>query len=142
MQYAIEIDADKHYAKIRAWGPASMEEMRNLSIDLIARPSWHAGMGVLMDLTELETAHLSRADIRSMAESTVDFNEAMGDGKGALVVSGDLLYGLARMWSLYAEDRVTTNNRVFRSMREAREWLLGEADAGGKEGKPGDDSRG
>ncbi len=129
MQFSLEFESEGNYATARVWGPASLEEMRQLSEALIAQPSWRRGMALILDGREMETEHLSRSDIQAMAESTLDFNEAMGDGKGAIVVSGDLAFGLARMWNAYNEDRITTRNRVFRSMDEAMCWIREESDA-------------
>jgi hypothetical protein len=136
MQLSIEFDPESRYVLIRAWDKATPEDMRNMSIALTSHPSWRAGMNALMDARELETGHLKGADIQAMVNSAAQFNDRMGGGKGAIVVSEDLAYGLARMWGAHAENRLTTRNRVFRSMEEAIRWLVGPSDEDG-EGEAG-----
>jgi hypothetical protein len=51
------------------------------------------------------------------------FRKGPGGGKVALVVSGDLEYGLARMYDLLSEYQIDRELMVFKDYDEALRWI-------------------
>jgi hypothetical protein len=74
----------------------------------------------LVDFTHATTAELSADDIRKLVERRVFWPGS----RRAFLVSGDLLFGLARMFEMLRESAGDGGIRVFRSLDDALEWIL------------------
>jgi len=73
-----------------------------------------------VDFTHTTTAALSADDIRKLAERRVFWPCS----RRAFLVSGDLLFGLARMFEMLRENAGDEGIRVFRRLDDALEWIL------------------
>ena len=75
----------------------------------------------LWDLREAQFT-LSGADIGEMARVVRDVGESPGSGRLAIVATGDLPYGLVRMYTVFV-DETNVETHAFRDMDQAIEWL-------------------
>ena len=86
------------------------------------------GLNLLSDTRGCTTA-IDWWQIRSVAALAREHEPAWGHSKWATVVSGDLIYGLARMYTAFASQRNVVN-RVFRDVDPALAWLKSGTDIG------------
>ncbi len=114
---------DSNIVVIEAIGEYSMEEFRTTLLDSLNDSQRPASSFLLIDLTQsVSIYNRSSEDIKTMAR----FVASQGDrfnNRIAMVGPNDLPYGMMRMGSAGSERR-GIEARVFRSLAEARKWLL------------------
>lgn len=130
MDYEIRIEPTTGCAVIRAHGPASAEAFERLSGELAVHPGWKRGSDVLIDATEVELAAMATGEVQRLVNFARGFHRHWGDARVAIVTSGVLAFGLARMWESQVADQVEARNRIFKSIEEARAWLNREIGSG------------
>jgi hypothetical protein len=86
-------------------------EQRNRDLD---RPELIDARGATTDLTA--------AQVRQLAQRAADMLRLVELGPTAIVTTDDVLYGMARMYSVLAEG-VGATAEVFRDMESATKWL-------------------
>jgi len=74
----------------------------------------------LMDLTQVTEYALTEDDLHKLAQRRV-FSE---ESRRAIVVDGDLGYGLSRMFGMLRENAGELGIRIFRNRDEALDWVL------------------
>jgi hypothetical protein len=88
---------------------------------------YHTGEPTKLAIWDFSSADLTRLDIellKPLAETGKEGYRRRPGRKTALVVPSDLAYGMALMWSALIElEDLPVENRAFRSMKEAKEWL-------------------
>ena len=93
---------------------------------MLAHPDFRPDMNVMWDfrgITNLKD-QFSSADIQQIASMTVDhLQQREKKYRLALVAERDLLFGFSRMFAAYTGE-LPMDLRVFRSLDEARAWLL------------------
>ncbi len=78
----------------------------------------------IWDFSEAAPANLTHEQLQSLAEFGKKCAERRKGGKTALVVPHDLSFGLGRIWESLTEiESFEVENRAFRSMEKARNWL-------------------
>jgi hypothetical protein len=116
MPVTYEIDASRSLVICRAWGTLSGEDIIGHYSDLSVDPAFHPMFQQLGDLREVTAVTATTADLKTAARMRVF---APGRRR-ALVAESDQAYGVARMFSSFAEFQ---GIGVFRSMDEAERWL-------------------
>ena len=84
-------------------------------------------LDVLLDLTKM-TSLPESGQIRLVADTLSGLREKTSWGACAVVAKQDVLFGMSRMFGVYAEP-VFTRVHVFRERDEAKRWLAGGAPA-------------
>ena len=79
-----------------------------------------------MDFTHTTKVELSAEDVRKLAERRVFWPCS----RRAILVGGDLLFDLARMFEMLRENSGDEGIRVFRRLDDALDWILGRKVAG------------
>lgn len=130
MEYEIRIDPETGCAAIRVHGPAEAGAFERLSEELAGHPDWKRGSDVLIDARDVELAAMATGEVQRLVNFARGFHRHWGDARVAIVTSGVLAFGLARMWESQVADRVEARNCIFKSIDEARAWLGGS-------GRPG-----
>ena len=78
---------------------------------------------VLIDFTKATWAGISNLDFRNNISKARKYSRK--GTRNAFVFSKDVDYGPGRMFEVYVEiEQFDTTIRVFRTMKEANEWLL------------------
>ncbi len=91
---------------------------------ILAHVDFRSGMPCLWDSRDTTNiGDLSGSDIRQIGVIMAANASRRGSGKTAVVVSGDLGFGMARMYELVTEGDRANTFRVFRDMEQARTWL-------------------
>jgi len=116
-----------HLALVVAAGPITDDDVAGLERELLARLDRPSRYDLLIDATQA-TPEVAFPELKRMARRFAGLTRS-GLGRVAVVASQDLTYGLARAYSAYAEQDGLEAG-VFRTEREARDWL-GGADGGG-----------
>ena len=112
------LDATRAVVLRRAWGALTDAESTDLYRKLQADPAFDASFCQLCDLRELTEIEATAPSLRALARIKVFDPSA----KRAFVAPDDLHFGLARMLQVFAEQEGSEVG-VFRTMREAEEWL-------------------
>ena len=79
---------------------------------------------VLCDLTQATIADLTTGEIEEVIKLISQHVAARGGGKAAIIASGDVDYGLARMFGTFVEIAgLPMKVKVFRTREIATQWL-------------------
>jgi hypothetical protein len=119
--FTYEIDEDRDFLSIVASGRITTEEALATYDAIVAEPSFNPGMKILSDHRELETV-LPIAFVRAWISRIEEAGKLFRGTRAALVESGTVRYGMARMASILTEP-TSIEMRVFRDIDEARRWL-------------------
>ena len=88
--------------------------------NLRKHPDFDPGFSQLVDLSNVTKIDFSRQDVERFAEDTI-FSL---DSRRAAVATGDVAYGLARMFEMLRESKGEEGLRIFRNLDEALDWVL------------------
>lgn len=118
----IHIETQSGLARIVLVGRLERDDVETAARALAGHPDFHPGLATLWDLRQAQLGHTSAAGVRALLSPSEVWPGAP-NRRVALLVSGDLDFGLTRMWTALAERAIPANRRVFRSESEAMEWL-------------------
>ncbi len=96
-------------------GLSHQEKLRN-------DPDFAPSFSQLMDYTQVLRFEISAEDVRQFAQHSL-FSP---DSRRAMLVSGDLAFGWARMFETLRENFGEKNLRAFRNLEEALDWVLAQ----------------
>ena len=113
-----EIDVARRVVVSRAWGELSTADFLAHYQAVATDPSFDPTFAQLVDLREVTAFALDTGTIRAKAV-TSHFQPGV---RRAIVAPSDIAFGLARMFSTYAESASQTV-AVFRAIDEAEHWL-------------------
>jgi hypothetical protein len=105
-----------------AEGPADGAMFARGVEELIGDRRFRPGMPILFDDSLSDVREVSPEAVRSLASHFVRLGPRLGAGRAAMLVSKPLMYGLARMFELYAGEAPVTFG-VFYVRDDALRWL-------------------
>lgn len=117
----IKIDREKSIAVITVQGTPKVSDIRHTIEALLDHPDHLDGMDEIWDFREASLT-FSANELEDLALFVNQHLDKLARHT-ALVVSKDLEYGIARMWSAYAEAKAPQVRHIFRDMEEALDWL-------------------
>ena len=121
MSYTLTVNNDLGIIVLRAKRSMSFDEIRLVLGEMVRLPEFRQGLCLVADFRGSGTA-LTGDDIRKLVDVAGRTDAAWGNTKWAFIASGDLMYGLSRMFvALTDTHQVTTH--VFRSVEAADGWL-------------------
>ncbi|MFC1516333.1 hypothetical protein ACFL7E_06190 [Thermodesulfobacteriota bacterium] len=88
----------------------------------VSDESYKKGMGRLWDFRDADLSNLDSSTIAEMAKYSTKFPPGINDVKVAFVASGELEFGLSRMFGAFSMVAETTVS-VFYTIEEAEAWL-------------------
>lgn len=133
----LHYDRDKGILYARLVGEVSVEDLRPLLETITTSEEYPPDVPTLWDVREASFAGADRAMFDRLIASR-KLHPARASAKIAAVVSGDLAYGLARMYELLsATRRLPQRIRIFRDMNEAERWLRESGEDGPSPGDTG-----
>ena len=124
MDFKITHNAESDYLVIEITGSADVEMLKGMVMNILKHPSWHEKIPALVDFRGFSAKDLSSDHIVELSSLFRSINNTLGSGNTALVVSNELDFGLARMWQMMTEEYVKMEIDVFKSIEEAKEWML------------------
>jgi hypothetical protein len=116
-----EIDRKLALIRTRCSGDVRFEEVVRHFRELESDPSLPARVDVLIDLTEMSSIPESE-QIRSVAGEVERLQQRLEWGACAIVASRDVLFGMSRMFEVFAENHFA-DSHVFREVDGAELWL-------------------
>ena len=115
------IDKAAGLIRTRCEGNVTLEEVLNHFQTLKNDPERPAHLDVFLDFREIKSSP-SAAEIRQASYGPLILGGLVKFGFCAIVADRHVIYGMARMWAVFAE-RFFTEVMVFRSATEAEMWL-------------------
>jgi hypothetical protein len=123
-----EIDRARGLMRTHCRGVVTFSEVVEHFRQLHADPEVPERIHVILDLRELRTSP-DRDQLRAIASEVKDLKERLRWGALAIVAESDLLFGMSRVFGVFAEGYFSQIN-VFRSEPEALRWLEAPRAAG------------
>ena len=117
----LHVDDEKNIAYIKLSGLLCKEVILNAFELAVSDKRYKKGMGRLWDFGETDLSSLDAETITAMAQSSLRFPTGINDVKVSFVTSGDLCYGLSRMFEISSNAK--TPICVFRAMNQAEKWM-------------------
>jgi hypothetical protein len=126
MPVTYEIDRERRLIRTRCVGPVTLPEVLE-HFDVLQRdPACPERLDVVLDLSEQVT--LPEADqLRTVAARIAEVRN-LRFGRLAIVVDRDSMFGMARMFEVFAEAQFAAS-KVFRSWDEAERWVVAQPGA-------------
>jgi hypothetical protein len=122
MPVVYEIDQARAVIRTRCVGDASFEEVIGHFHMLESDPACPPLLDVLLDLSGM-TSLPAPEQLREVSSQMGNVSKRVRFGACAIVAPRTVLFGLLRMFEVFAEERFRTS-RVFRETGEAEAWLL------------------
>jgi hypothetical protein len=121
LQYAI--DTQLGLVVVSAAGAVDAAQLLALRQQIKVDADYDSKLSALVDLSGASSLDFTAAELRQLAGSTMTAPSA----RQAIVVGTDLGFGLGRMFETFsAVGGHSENVQVFRSVAEARAWLLAD----------------
>jgi len=117
-----EIEKDHRLVITSASGVVTMAEALAHNQKLRKDPDFDPSFSQLIDLSNVTKIELNREDILTLAQDPI----LSDNSRRAILATGDLTFGLARMFEMFRESKGKETIRVFRNRDEARAWVLGK----------------
>ena len=121
MEYKIEFR--RNYFLALTSGVAEVKGFGEVLNAIFEHESWKPGGSFVTDHSGLDVSLIGAEDVRVIASVAREQRSKFGVAKHAVVAPQDLTYGLTRMWSAHIGDETEVATAVFRSRKEAVEWV-------------------
>ena len=116
------IDKERKIVMTTAAGVLTMAESLAHQEKLLKDPDFSPSFAQLMDLTQVTQVELGPEVVSRIALKSVFSPES----RRAILVTADLVLGLAQMFEILRENAGEKGIRVFRNLDDALEWILGK----------------
>ena len=123
MEISFQVAQDKSFATVTIQGKFDLDAFKDFYKKMVSHPDFSSGMSVIWDTRQADISQISQDDMRVISSHIAQLTKERGEGKGALVVSDDISFGVSRMGEMMTEKSVTVTVRVFRSMEDAEKWI-------------------
>ena len=111
------IDRPRRVVHCRAWGVLTDQDLTDNRVALHADPAFDPDVAVLYDFTDVTEVNVTSTALRRLAKGS----RLAPTARQALVVSSEVAFGMARMYSLFGG--IEEQNQVFRDRASAIRWL-------------------
>ncbi|MDH4070278.1 MAG: hypothetical protein OEV30_07625 [Ignavibacteria bacterium] len=121
MPIPCQIDPQYSVLHAKCVGVVTLEEILRHIADLAENNSGFNKLDLLLDISDLETIP-DTTEIASIVNRIEDLRSEFSFGACAIVAGSDALFGIARMFTVLAEQQFRLA-RVFRDFLQAEFWL-------------------
>lgn len=118
MTWTCEIDADRRVVVVTVEGDLGDEDLVALYRELKSSPQLRPDFGLLVDLRAAKGRLVTAEGVRKLAGRALVLDP---ESPRAVVVPSDFGYGMARMYSLWRNERGGVE--IFRDIADARRWI-------------------
>ena len=115
-----KIDKERRLVMTTVFGVATMADGLAHQEKLRKDPDFDPSFSQLMDYTHVVRFEITAEDVRTLAQQSIFSPHS----RRAMLVSGDLAFGLARMFEALRESFGEQGIRVFRNLDDALDWVL------------------
>lgn len=124
MPVTYEVDKTLGLVWTRLVGVVTVDELVAHFQELEQNPDAPVSLNVLLDLTDLTTVP-DAGQLRTLTKEMTRVYQRIHFNACAIVASRDVLFGMARMWEVFAGECFQAT-RTFRHLEEARTWLASD----------------
>lgn len=124
MKFYIIWDSQIPNLNIELSGEFDVNDLERCYRQILEHEQWHTGMDILWDVRNCSLTNLSVNDLKAIAWMTDKYKDRRGKGKAAWVISRDVDFGVSRMFELVNQGKLNYNFYVFKSIREAKDWII------------------
>ncbi len=118
-------DQDRNLVVHLVQGEFRFEDFRAAYDEKLGHGSFRPGMNVIWDFRHAQADTIESDEIRKISDYVFERVEKRGRGyKVAIVVTGDLQYGLSRMYQSYSNS-LEREIKLFRDSGSAFSWVNG-----------------
>jgi hypothetical protein len=125
MPVSHQFDRERSLVRTRCEGDVRFEEVMRHFRELEGDPSLPARLDVLLDLTEMRSLPES-GQLRAVAGEIDRLQGRVAWGACAIVAADDALFGMSRMFHVFAEAHFARSS-VFRELDDAERWLASQS---------------
>lgn len=118
-----QISKDRNIRKHKVDGSINASKLKEMLAAFYKSPDYDPDMNVLWDLTNADFSSVTSEEVASLAGMIEKYWGQGKKSKAALIVKGDLGYGLSRMYEILLTGSSPNNVCVFRDYDEAEGWL-------------------
>jgi hypothetical protein len=122
MPITYRIDPVQRVILTEASGVLTDEDVLAHKALLLKDPAFDPTYGELSDIRKIERLEVTSAGVQAMAQHDATNADKRHGHRLALVVSGEVVYGMARMYQIVSQQE-DSGVGVFRTIDEASEWL-------------------
>jgi len=122
MPISYRIDPSRALVLTEAWGSLTDADILAHKDRLLKDPAFRPSMVQLSDVRRVEDLQVTRDGVAAMVQHDVTHAVHRGGHRLAIVISLDVVFGMARMYQIMSEQNDSTVG-VFRTMEEAMVWL-------------------
>jgi hypothetical protein len=115
-----KIDRERRLVMTTGMGVFTLADALAYQDKLSKDPEFDSGFSQLLDLTHVTEYAVEAEDIRKLAQRSIFSPKS----RRAFLVTGDLAFGLGRMFGILRETVGEKGVRVFRNLDEALDWVL------------------
>ena len=108
---------------VRSSGKTRIPEVDTMFKGILKRDDWKSGSGIIYDSTNEDNSHVSKDDIDVMVDFSIFGSRELQGCKIAFVMENDLAYGMTRMLESLTIGKLLFQQKVFRTVEEALEWI-------------------
>ena len=123
MEISFQVAPDKSFATVTITGKFDLDAFKDFYKQMVAHPDFSPGMNVIWDTRQADIFKISQEEMRTVSGHIAQLTKDRGAGRGALVVSDDISFGVSRMGEMMTEKFVTVTVRVFRDIENAEKWI-------------------
>lgn len=121
MPVTYRIDPTRRLIHTTCSGLVTLEEVLEHFAVLMQDPKRSHGLDVLLDLTQIASVPTSE-ELRIVTSEIAHIRPAIEFGRCAVAASREAMYGMSRMFEVYAEGYFA-EVQAFRTLEEAAGWL-------------------
>ena len=121
MPVTYRIDQARHLIHTTCTGMVTLPDVLEHFAVLMQDPNRSHGLDVLLDLTQIATIPTSD-ELRIVTSEIAQIRPAIEFGRCAVAAPQEAMYGMMRMFEVYA-DGYFTEVQAFRTIEEAASWL-------------------
>lgn len=122
MPITLNVDPVARVVRVRGAGRLRRDELIESLHRMVEDPAFEPAMPQLFDLRDVIDVDASSDEIRDIVERAADLAPRIGAEKLALVAGAPVIYGLSRMYEVYAE-KLPVTVKTFYDYDEAVRWL-------------------
>ncbi|MCM8532513.1 MAG: hypothetical protein NE330_15215 [Lentisphaeraceae bacterium] len=123
MFFSVIYDSEINTIMVKTVGSMTVEHVKTLVDREIEMITEYPGSYIISDHSESDGKGLSTNDMWTLAKECVRLGPHLEGSKAALILKGDVEYGLGRMFQTILEMRVSFEIEVVRNMEDAKAWL-------------------
>lgn len=126
MAFEIQYDKSKSVLYVTMRGKFTFDELHAIAKAIVSADEFPPNANTLWDLRELNLEGFDAQFMERIVEARKQLPER-GDAHLALLVHGDLAFGMSRMYEMISDGEATglqQKIRVFRDYEKAEQWLL------------------